>query len=438
MRWILALLALASSPRTVPQAVPRAGSPAAIHLAELRGIVHPLSAAYLIEAIDRADQEGAALLVIEVDTPGGLVDSTKEIVQRMLAARTPIAVYVTPSGARAASAGFLLLVAADVAAMSPGTNTGAAHPIDASGSSTKEDIGIRKAESDLAAFARTIAKNRGRNVELAERAVTESTSFTEDEALQAGLVDVVARSRADLFTQLDGRTVRRFDGTEVVLDVNGPIAPPLERSLLQRFLGPLLRPEIVLLLLGIGTMGLYVELTHPGLIFPGVVGVLCLLLFALAFQYLPMNTVGLLVVALGLVLFVLELKVASHGLLTVGGIACLLVGLMIVFPRDVPALRVSWGFGLPLALAMGASMALVVWLVARARRAPVATGVQGMVGETGRAVTDLSPSGPEGKVQVHGELWDARTTSYASRGEEVRVVGVEGMRLLVQRKEIET
>ena len=416
----------------------RAGAPGEIHVAELRGIVHPLSAAYLIAAIDRADEQKAELLVIEIDTPGGLVDSTKEIVQKMLAARTPIVVYVSPSGGRAASAGFLLLEAADVAAMAPGTNTGAAHPIDAAGGDSKESIGLQKAESDLAAFARTIAKNRGRNVELAERAVTESVSFTEQEALDAGLIDIVAKNRSDLFTHLDGRTVRRFDGSEVVLDANGPVAPPLERSTILRILGPLLRPELVLLLLGIGMMGLYVELSHPGMILPGVVGVLCLLLFALAFQYLPMNTVGLLVVALGLVLFVLELKVVSHGLLTVGGIACLLVGLMMVFPRDVPALRVSWSFVVPLALAMGASMGFVLWLVSRARSTPVATGRQGMVGETGKAMTDLQPGGPEGKVHVHGEIWNARTTSYVTRGEEIRVVRVEGMLLLVQRKEIET
>ena len=409
-----------------------------IHVAELRGIVHPLSAGYLIDSIDRADERHAALLVIDLDTPGGLVDSTKEVVQRMLAAKTPIAVYVSPSGARAASAGFLLLLAADVAAMSPGTNTGAAHPIDASGSASKEDIGLEKAESDLAAFARTIAKNRGRNVGLAERAVTESISFTEEEALDQGLVDLVAKSRADLLADLDGRAIRRFDGSETVLDLKGPIAEPLERSTIHRILSPLLRPELVLLLLGLGMMGLYVELSHPGLILPGVVGVLCLLLFALAFQYLPMNTVGLLVVVLGLVLFVLELKVVSHGLLAAGGVACLIVGLMMIFPRDIPALRVSWTFVLPLALAMGGSMALVLFLVTRARTAPVTTGVEGMVGETGRAETDLQPGGPEGKVHVHGELWTARTTSNVARGEEIRVVGVEGMKLLVQRKERET
>ncbi len=403
-----------------------------VHVVELHGMIHPLSAEYLIDAIDRADDEGAALLVIELDTPGGLVDSTKEVVQRMFRAKTPIAVYVAPSGARAASAGFLLLIGADVAAMSPGTNTGAAHPVDVSGNLGKEDIGIQKAESDLAAFARTIAVNRHRNVEEAERAVTESASFTEGEALDKGLIDLVAKDRSDLLAKLDGRKIRRFDGTESVLSTGGPVKTPLEKSLIQSILGPLLRPELVLLLLGVGVMGLYVELTHPGLILPGVVGVLCLLLFALAFQVLPINMIGLLLVALGLVLFLLEVKIVSHGLLTAGGIACLVFGLLMVFPRDVPALRVPLAFVLPLALTMGAVMALIMVLVVRARAAPVATGEEGMIGELGRAETEISP---EGKVHVHGEIWEARSAAPVARGEEVRVVGVEGMTLRVQRKE---
>src|SRR5262245_16741991 len=242
----------------------------------------------------------------------------------------PVVVYVAPSGARAASAGFLLLIAADVAAMAPGTNTGAAHPIDASREASQPDIGLKKAESDLAAFARTIAQNRVRNVELAEKAVTESAAFTEGEALEKRLIDVVARDRSELLALLDGRRVRRFDGTDEVLATRGPVLEPLERSLIQRTLGPLLRPELVLLLLGIGVVGLYVELSHPGLIAPGVIGVLCLLLFALAFQYLPINVVGLLLVVLGLILFLLEIKVASYGLLTLGGFACLLTGLLMM------------------------------------------------------------------------------------------------------------
>jgi membrane-bound serine protease (ClpP class) len=417
-----------------PRAQTNPGEPRAtgeIHVAELRGIVHPLSATYLVEAIDRADAAGAALLVIEIDTPGGLVDSTKEIVQRMLAAQTPIAVHVCPSGARAASAGFLILMGADVAAMAPGTNTGAAHPVDATGAGGDETL-MEKAASDLAAFARTIAQNRGRNVELAESAVTESAAFTESEALAEGLIDLVARDRADLLQQLDQRSVRRFDGKSVVLSTKGEVVAPLDRSFAQRVLGPLLRPELVLLLLGIGITGIYIELTHPGLIVPGVIGVLCLLLFALAFQYLPISTVGLALIALGLTLFLLELKIVSHGLLSVGGLACLVSGLLLLFPRDIPALRVSPAFVVPLAVAVGGVMALLVVLVTRAQRARVATGSEGMLAEVGVAATEIAP---RGKVQVHGELWNARCRTPVARGESVRVVQVDGLELVVEKEE---
>jgi membrane-bound serine protease (ClpP class) len=400
-------------------------------------IIHPLTAEYLIDSIDRADAEHAELLVIELDTPGGLVSSTKQIVQRMNASRTPIAVFVSPSAGRAASAGFFILISSDVAAMAPATNTGAAHPIDAAGVAGKpeakgDDIGLEKAENDLAAFVRTTALHRGRNVELSEKAVRESASYTEGEALEQGLIDLVAKDRAELLEKLDGWTVRRFDGTEVVVHTRGTVRV-LEKTFVQRALGPLLHPEIVLLLLGLGVMGLYVEISHPGMIFPGVVGVLCLLLFALAFQFLPVNTVGLLLVALGLGLFVLELKYTSYGALTLGGFACLLLGLLLMFPRDVPALRVSIAFVLPLAIAMAGVMGFFLILVTRARRTPIATGTEGMVGEIGRAATAVAT---EGRVYVHGETWDARSTSPVASGAEVRVLAVEGTRLVIEKKEL--
>ncbi len=400
-------------------------------------IIHPLTAQYLIDSIDRADEEHAEILVIELDTPGGLVQLTESLVQRMLVAKTPIAVYVSPSGAHAASAGFILMLASDVAAMSPGTHTGAAHPIGLAGvagvpQSTKDDIGLAKAESDLTAFARTLAEPRGRNSIQAQEGVKESVSFTESEALADGLIDLVAKDRADLLEKLDGKTVRRFDGTEVVVHTRGPVRV-LEKTFVQAALGPLLHPEIVLLLLGLGVMGLYVEISHPGMIFPGVVGVLCLLLFALAFQYLPVNTVGLLLVALGLGLFVLELKFTSYGALTLGGFACLLLGLLMMFPRDVPALRVSIAFVLPLAITMAAVMGFFLILVARAQRTPIATGTDGMIGEIGRAATAVAP---EGRVYVHGETWDARSTTPIVSGAEVRVLAVEGTRLVIEKKEL--
>ena len=396
-------------------------------------IIHPLTAQYLVVAIERADEENAALLLVEIDTPGGLVDSTKEIVQHIEAATTPVAVYVAPSGARAASAGFFILISADVAAMAPGTNTGAAHPVDATGHGTedKEDAGAAKAENDVAAFVRTTAQHRGRNLEFAEKAVRESSSYTEEEALDHRLVDLIARDRAELLEKLDGRKVRRFGGEEVELHTRGAVRE-IEKSFLQGILGPLLHPQLVLLLLGLGVTGLYVEISHPGMIFPGVVGVLCLLLAALAFQFLPMNAIGLLLIAIGLGLFVLELKVTSYGALTIGGLACLLFGMLILFPRDVPAFHVPLSFVLPLAIAVGGVMSFFVVLVTRAQRTPVATGIQGMVGEVGRASTSVSK---DGKVFVHGEHWDARSTSAISAGDRVRVLAVEGTRLVVEPSE---
>jgi membrane-bound serine protease (ClpP class) len=416
--------------------LPFGGSPGDVLVARIRNeIIHPLTAQYLVDSIQRADEEHAALLLIELDTPGGLVDSMKEILQAMEAAQTPVAVYVAPSAARAASAGFVILIAADVAAMAPGTNTGAAHPIDVAGVAgapeKKDDVGLEKAENDLAAFVRSTAEHRKRNVELSEKAVRESASFTEREALNQNLIDFVSNDRTDLLADLDGRKVLRFDGREVVLHTRGPVRE-LEKTFLQSVLGPILHPQLVLLLLGLGVMGLYVEISHPGMIFPGVIGVLCLLLFGLAFHFLPMNAVGVALVILGVGLFLLELKFTSYGALTIGGFACLLFGLLMVFPRDVPALRVPIAFVLPLAVAVGGVMSFFLVLVARAQRTPVATGMQGMVGETGRAVSDVAP---EGKVYVHGETWDARSASPVASGAAVRVLAVEGSRLVIEKKE---
>jgi membrane-bound serine protease (ClpP class) len=416
--------------------IPPAPSGDEVLVARIRNeIIHPLTAQYLVDSIQRADEEHAALLLIELDTPGGLVDSMKEILQAMEAARTPIAVYVAPSAARAASAGFVILIAADVAAMAPGTNTGAAHPIDAAGVAgapeKKDDVGLEKAENDLAAFVRSTAEHRKRNVELSEKAVRESASFTEREALDQNLIDVVSNDRSDLLARLDGRKIERFDGREAVLHTRGPVRE-LEKTFLQSVLGPILHPQLVLLLLGLGVMGLYVEISHPGMIFPGVIGVLCLLLFGLAFHFLPMNAVGVALVILGLGLFILELKFTSYGALTFGGFACLLLGLLMIFPRDVPALRVSLAFVLPLAITVGGVMSFFLVLVARAQRTPVATGLEGMVGETGRAIGDVAA---EGKVYVHGETWDARSAAPVASGADVRVLAVEGSRLVIEKKE---
>ena len=406
-----------------------AATSADIHVVELRGIIHPVSASYLEDAIDRADASGAAALVIEMDTPGGLVDSTKEIVQKIFAAKTPVIGFVAPSGARAASGGFYLLIACDAAVMAPGTNTGAAHPVTAGGENTKDNIEIQKAESDLAAFARSTAENRGRNVQLAESAVTKSVSWTETEALKGNLIDAIAKDLPELVKTLDGRKVKRMGGGELVLDLKGRIVPSRGMSATERFQDFLLTPTVALFLLGIGILGVYIEFTHPGLILPGAVGAVSFLLFAYAAHILPVNVLALGLIAAAVVLFVLEIKIVSHGLLGLGGAVALVVGSLLLFQGGIPELRVPPLVVLPVSITIAVIMFGIVRLVVRARRASVTTGREGMVGEIGVAMTDIAP---EGRIFVHGEYWNARADVSVPRGSKVRILSVEEMHVVVE------
>lgn len=410
-------------------ALPAAAAQAEIQVVELRGVIHPISAAYIEDAIDAADRAGAAALVLEMDTPGGTVEDTKEIVQHIWAAKTPVIGFVTPSGARAASGGFLLLIACDVAAMSPGTNTGAAHPIQMGGDNRKENIEIQKVESDIAAFARSAAQNRGRNVGLAEKGVTESVSWTEKEALDGKLIELIAKDRADLLRQLDGRRIKRWSGEEEVLQLRGAVVPSRAMTTTEKFQSFLVNPLIVSLLLSLGILGIYVEVTHPGVVLPGVVGGLSLLLFFYASRLLPMNFLALAFIALGVTLFVLELKIVSHGLLGLGGVVSLAAGFLLLFNGPIPEMRLPILAVLPTSLALGALMWLVVRYVVAAQREKIATGREGMVGEIGVAETDLSP---EGKIFVHGERWNARAGESIARGTRVRVRAVDDMLLHVE------
>jgi membrane-bound serine protease (ClpP class) len=414
----------------VPAVSPaRMGRHADIHVVQLEGIIHPVSAAYLTGALERADQAGAAALIIEMNTPGGLVSSTKELIQKILAAKTPVIGYVTPSGADAASGGFFLLMACDAAVMSPGTNTGAAHPVMGGGDNTKENIEIQKAQSDLAAFARSIAENRGRDVALVESAVTKIVSWTENEALRAKLIDLIARDRDELVRGLDGRKVKRMGGRVETLDLRGAIVPSSAMTAAERFQGFLLTPLVAFLLLGLGLLGIYIEMNHPGLVFPGAVGAVCLILFAYAAHILPVSALGLILIALSIVLFVLEIKFVSHGLLGIGGVIALIAGSLMLFKGDIPELRLHPLFVIPIAFVVGSLMFLVVTYVVRARREKIATGREGMIGEVGVAATDLTP---DGKIFVHGEYWNAHADGTVERGARVRIRAVDEMRLLVE------
>ncbi|HEX6852413.1 MAG TPA: NfeD family protein [Candidatus Polarisedimenticolaceae bacterium] len=384
----------------------------------------------IYDAIDAAAASGDALILVELDTPGGDVRALESIVQRMLASKTPICVWVGPAGARAASAGFLMLLAADVAAMAPGTRTGAASVIRGVGPNPEDDVALKKMTKDFAGLARSIAEHRGRDVAKAEQAVMSAEVYTDAVASASGLVEIVAKDRAELLAKLDGREITRFDGTRARLDLAGAAVVEVERTGWQRIVEELASPTVALILFLVGIGGLWFEFQNPGGWVPGVVGAVSLLLFALAANMLPFSFVGLLLVAGGLACFVLEVKVVSHGLLTAAGVACLGVGIWMMFPGPVPELRVPLLVLLPAVLALGAFCALAVRLAAAAQRAPLATGAEGLEGEVGTVERALVP---EGRVFVHGELWDAVSAAgHVPAGRRVRVEKVESMVLHVR------
>ncbi len=408
--------------------VPAAGARAEIPIVELDGVVHAVSAAHVVQAIERADAQQAPLLVIRIDTPGGLDSSMRQIVDKMLNCRTPVAVFVGPSGARAASAGFVITVAADIAAMAPGTNIGAAHPV--AGIGQMDEVMSKKVTSDAAAYIRGKAERRGRNVEMAEKAVVESKSFTEKEALELKLIDLVAKDVDDLLLQLEGREVRRFDGTSVTLRLAGQRTAELRMDWRQAILSAIARPEVLFLLLLGALAGLGAEISHPGLIFPGVLGTLCLILFLFASQIIPVSGAGVLLIVLAVGLFVAEVKVASYGLLTVAGLVAMILGAMMLVDSDLPELRVDPWTLLPVILVFTAFTIALVRLVLQSQHRKAQTGREGLVAQRGRAESAIAP---EGWVLVQGERWRARATEPVAAGEPVVVEAVEGLLLRVRK-----
>jgi membrane-bound serine protease (ClpP class) len=418
--------------QNAPLALETAGGPI-IYSAVVDGIIHPVSAEYMMDTIEQANRAGAVLVVFTLRTPGGLLDSTRAIVSSMIASKVPVAIFVAPSGARAASAGFILTIAADVAAMSPGTHIGAAHPVDGGGAKMDE-ITSKKATEDSAAYARTLATGRHRNVDLAAQAVTESRAFTESEAAAAvpPLVDVVAQDLQQLLLQLDGRTVTRFDGTALVLQTRDARIIPIEMSMRQRILSAVAHPNVAYLLLSLGTLALTIELWSPGAILPGVVGGVSLLLAFFAFSVLPVNYAGLLLVLFGLLLFVLEIKVTSFGLLTAGGVVSLIFGSMILMDSTLPELQLSLNMVVPVVLGFAAITVLLARLAVAAQRQPPVMGRQSMIGEPGEALTAIAPDGA-GQVTTRGEIWNATSAEPIPKGARVRVTGVDRLTLVVRK-----
>jgi membrane-bound serine protease (ClpP class) len=426
----LAALVLGS---VVLGAVVQESTPSAvIYSAEVDSIIHPASAEFMIDTINRADAAGAALVVFTLRTPGGLVDATRQIVTKMIAAKTPIVVYVAPSGARAASAGFLITLAADVAVMAPGTHIGAAHPV-SGGGAAMDETSSKKAAEDIAAYARTLASKRGRNIQLADQAVLESKAFTDQEALKATppLIDLVATSLDDLIKQLDGRTVARFDGRTTVVDTSAATLVAVEMTLRQRILSAVAHPNIAYILLSLGTLGLTIELWNPGAILPGVVGGLSLLLAFFALQVLPINYAGLLLMLFGILLLVLELKVTSYGALAVGGIISLIFGSLMLIDSPLPELQISVTLVLSIVLAFTAIATFLVRLAVASQRIAPVTGAEGLVGETGEALTPIA-AGTPGRVRVHGEIWQAIANQPIASGDRVTVKHINGLMLTVE------
>jgi membrane-bound serine protease (ClpP class) len=409
-------------------------APARVYSAEVDSIIHPASAEYMIETMDRADADHAALLVFTLRTPGGLVDSTRQIITHMLAAKTPVAIWVGPPGTRAASAGFILTVAADVAAMAPGTNIGAAHPVSGTGQSMDETM-AKKAAEDVAAYVRSLASGRHRNVELAEQAVNQSRAFTEEEAMRATppLIDLIATDVPDLLRKLDGRSVARFDGSTVTLHTASAPVVVVEMTFRQRVLSAVAHPDVAYMLLSLGTLGLTIELWSPGAVLPGVAGGLCLLLAFFALQVLPVSYAGLLLMLFGLLLLVLEIKVTSFGLLTIGGVTSLIFGSMMLFDSTAPELRLSLGVVAPVVLGFTGIAVFLVRLGLAAQRRPAVTGREGMLKETGEALTAIEP-GLAGQVSMHGETWRALSSDRIAQGERVRATNVEGLTLTVRKE----
>jgi len=398
-----------------------------VDVIKVNDVITPAIAEFISRSIEQASKDRAQCLIIQMDTPGGLDLSMRDIIKDMMNADIPIVVYVAPSGARAASAGAIITLAADIAAMAPGTNIGAAHPVAMGGKMDRTMA--EKVVNDAVAYVKSIAEKKGRNVPWAIRAVKESVSIPANEALKLKVIDLIAKDINDLLEKIDGKTVEKPRGM-VKLATKGLKINTVEMDFRQRLLAALSNPNIAYILMMIGLVGLYFELAHPGVIFPGVIGGICLILAFFAFRTLPVNYAGVLLILLGVFLFIAEIKIASYGLLTVGGVISLALGSIMLFESPVPYLRASFAVIIPTVLVTAAFFIIAVTMVIKAHLAKPATGSEGMVGEQGVARTPLNP---EGKVFVHGEFWNAYTDGTIGEGEKIRVLKAEGLRLRVEK-----
>ncbi len=422
------ILIIALMPFFVPLLINAVGAAKGdVYIVEVSDAISPGVAEFISNSIARAENEEAACVIIELDTPGGLAESMRIIIQDILGSRVPIVVYVSPPGARAASAGVMITMAADVAAMAPGTNIGAAHPVGAGG----QEIGGKMSEkviNDMVAHAKSVAEKRGRNQKWVEQAIRESVSVTETEALKENIIDLIAKDTDDLIRQLNGRNIPG-KGVLQLADASKVTVTPSMRT---KILKTISNPNIAYILLMIGLAGLYFELSHPGAIFPGVIGGISLVLAFFALQTLPVNYAGILLIILAIIFFIMEMKISSYGLLSVAGFVSLLLGSLMLFKGTGPDTKLSLSVLLPTLILISGFFAFVAGLVFRAQISKPRTGTKGLVGEIGIVKKALTP---EGKVFVHGELWNARARKEIGENVKVRVVNVENLMLEVEPQE---
>ena len=399
----------------------------------LDGEVEPVLATYIDEGLAAAASRKATLVLVRMDTPGGLSDSMKDIIQHILASPVPVAVYVGPTGARGASAGFFILMSADVAAMAPGTRTGAASPVIAIGGFTigVDEVLRRKIMNDATAFLRSYSEKRGRNAKLAEEAVTDARAFTEKEALDGKLIEWVAASPEELLRDLDGRTISRFDGTKTTLKLTNYERVSFALSARQRFLARIVEPDMFFLLLILGALGLYAEFTHPGAVIPGVVGAICSVLALYAMHLLPVNIAGVLLILTAVTLFVLEAKYTSHGVLLLGGVIAMIFGAIFLIRSPLTYGGVSLGVAIAVTLPFAGISVFLMRLVLRSRQWKPATGREELLREQGVAISGLK-GGVEGMIRIHGETWRALSETDVAAGTTVKVLRVEGLKLHVE------
>jgi membrane-bound serine protease (ClpP class) len=414
LAWLVAVTALGQG------AGPR------IVAVSIEGEIHPITVEIVGHAIEQAQSENAALLLVRINTPGGLLEATRQTIQKLDASTVPVVTYVTPGGARAASAGFFILEAGDIAAMAPGTNTGAASPVMMVGQ--MDQVMRSKVENDAAAMLRSMMSRRGRNSEVGEQTIRQAKAFTEKEALDQKLIELLANSEQQLLQELDGREITRWDGRKQTLHVAGASVTEVQRTLRERVIFAIADPNIGFILMVLGVLGIYIEFNAPGLIFPGIAGAILALLGLSSLSILPINWAGVGLLALSLALFVLEAKFTSHGMLGIGGTISMVLGALLLV-NGPPEMRIHLSTALAVALPFAAITMFLVSMVIQARRNKVVTGVEGMVGQLGIAQTALEP---EGQVLVRGELWSAIAASNIPAGAHVRVKGVAGLKLQVE------